>query len=850
MLSLFADSVLKATLLLLGAGLLTLVLRRSSAAARHLVWALGLTGLLVLPLATALVPDWPLAAWPRFSPRAALQLTEPPAEDAAPIAAQARRSDLAALPERPAAAAAPAPAPSRPTAGVADVSLRYQAPFDWTLLVAPVWLGGVLLVGIAIVIGLARVAWIARYAQPVRDAAWLRLTAALARAVGVERPVRLLMSTGPAMPMTWGARRPVILLPADADSWAPERRRDVLLHELAHIKRGDFVTQLVARAACAVYWFHPLAWMAADRLRLERERACDDQVLRAGARPSDYAAHLLEIARSLRAVYATSLASVAMARPSQLAGRLLDVLDASRVREPLPRRIAVPAWGAALAVLVPLAAVAPRTERVDGPIALTVAVDTPPPASGSGGSGSGTGIGRGKSSSTATVTISDTPGEDAANDSLTGCSPTGRGKNRSSTHSVDDGVMINTVVGRCDVHLIAEGRFTFNEDFTDIGTVSSGGQVDVEVNYGDRVRRLTVRPGERIYKVDGRAVPFDAEAKAWLAETLTFLLRRTGWAAEERAKWILEKRGVTALMDEIAQLNSDYARRMYYQAALASGRMDIAAYERLVTQAGKEISSDYELAELLIAVTEAQPLTAAMQEAFVAASTTIASDYERRRVLEAALTRRGLTAGVAVAMLKAAADINSDYELAELLVDINHARPIDDTVRAAFFAAANSIGSDYEHHRVLSAVAQRPGSSRAMVLGLLESAQSIASDYELAELLIDVAGDVPMDDAIRTAFFAAAGTIESDYERGRVLKNVVGRGDVTKPVALAVLETAKGMDSDYELAELLVTVARVVRIDDALRPAYLEAARSISSGYERDRVRAALGRSSGRAQLE
>jgi hypothetical protein len=148
------------------------------------------------------------------------------------------------------------------------------------------------------------------------------------------------------------------VIPSIADTWSIDRRRAVLLHELAHVSRYDCLTQTLAVAVCAVWWFHPMVWWIARRLCIERELACDDRVIAAGTEPRDYASHLLEIAYSFGGHRAPALA-VTMARPRQLESRMLAALDTARNRRIPPARVRVAAAAAALLVLAIVAGAKP-----------------------------------------------------------------------------------------------------------------------------------------------------------------------------------------------------------------------------------------------------------------------------------------------------------------------------------------------------------------------------------------------------------------------------------------------------------------------------------------------------------
>jgi HEAT repeat protein len=175
----------------------------------------------------------------------------------------------------------------------------------------------------------------------------------------LNRSAVLLLSKQVTMPLTCGLLRAAILLPAEATGWSAERRRIVLLHELAHVKRRDCLIQALAHIACALHWFNPLIWVSLHRMRIEREMACDDHVLHTGTKATDYAGHLLDIARRFRSARGSSFAAVAIARRSQLEGRLLAILDPRLSRRELTRTASSLIAFVAIVAVVALSALQP-----------------------------------------------------------------------------------------------------------------------------------------------------------------------------------------------------------------------------------------------------------------------------------------------------------------------------------------------------------------------------------------------------------------------------------------------------------------------------------------------------------
>lgn len=375
------DLAVKSLVVLVVARLLTTALRRTSAAVRHWVWSVAIISLLALPIFSLALPSWQLGILP--SP---VQVTAA----VSPMNAASESSALSGVNESAKQAATNSPA-SRPrlvrfeidsdasalntptnitptehsaeqTAGVA------VAPtVNWAGAALVFWLFGALLVVARLLAGTFKIRQLANQADQVTESSWISLVRGLGMRLRLRNSVQLLKSERVSLPMTWGAWRSVVMLPAEADEWPHECRSIVLLHELAHVKRRDCLTQNLAQLACALYWFNPLVWMAAKQLRIEREMACDDQVLEIGTKASDYAEHLVEIARSFRSDNELSPVAVGMAC-SQLESRVRSILDPGVQRCGLNRLSAGLIGVGAMCLISCLAVVQPWGKAAASPI--------------------------------------------------------------------------------------------------------------------------------------------------------------------------------------------------------------------------------------------------------------------------------------------------------------------------------------------------------------------------------------------------------------------------------------------------------------------------------------------------
>jgi TonB family protein len=334
--SLLLEAVVKSSLILLLALAAMPLLRSRSAALRHAVLSAALMCAAIVPLVGRLVPAWHV-----------------PIGIHSVASRSAPGTDITVLQS----VAVPAGPDGEARPGAAERSSGSR-PVSLGLLLRSIWIAGALSGIAALLVGCARLRRMSSNSTRVENGPWVDHADVIRLEYGFTRPVVLLQAHRSSLLVTWGIRQPRIILPLAAREWPADRVSIVLAHELAHIRRGDWVALLTAELLRAIYWFNPLFWTVSALLRQESEKACDDAVLNRGVAGSDYATHLVGIARDLRHE-GHWLPAPAITRTSSLERRVHAMLNAGLNRRPVSRAAGIATLAALLAVTVTIAAFAP-----------------------------------------------------------------------------------------------------------------------------------------------------------------------------------------------------------------------------------------------------------------------------------------------------------------------------------------------------------------------------------------------------------------------------------------------------------------------------------------------------------
>ena len=570
--------VAKATVVLSVALVIAWFARRGSAKTLHLLWTTTFAVLLVLPVLSLLAPSWDLPILPARTTAIERHLPDKPA------------SEPSATADRPTSRRQPnlvAPVPTRylPFAQRGDGSIPLS-PGAGVFLIWALGCGiGLASLGVATL----RFRRLARGATPIRDPDWIRSTDMLRHRAGVRDEARILSSAQVSTPMTGGPLRPVILLPASAKSWTSGRREMVVSHELVHVRRRDALWRLVAGAVGALYWFHPLTWLASRLAASARERSCDEEVLALGVRPSAYARHLFSLASEIAP--GPPVLSLPVVQHPHLESRIMSILKLHR-----PRFSRIRTYAALAAVCVAgMVAACARPVRMDpaaspAPQAETARLDErpaenpAPPRNPAPASPSPPGRVPAEPPVTAPIAAAPAVPEALAFQEIE-CEPgrfTGIRREGEST-------TVQVSVDGMSLCMRTSGDVVMTADGTAVASMDPGSWL-VLASRAERLHRMAITSGpsglEYEWTIDGRSQPFDNEARDWRNLMLTVLARsREAWdvrSKEGGLRWEIgsHQRHVASLRREIGS----------HERHVGSLRREIGGHERHVASLHRQMA--------------------------------------------------------------------------------------------------------------------------------------------------------------------------------------------------------------------------------------------------------------------
>jgi beta-lactamase regulating signal transducer with metallopeptidase domain len=811
-------------------------LRRSGADVRYVVATISMSLLLTLPV-VGVIQELNGAGRPA-QPQAASTLVNPAGSRGNGVFASGGSSL-----DRDRTSAAPAGAGrvfSATNPGIPAVESGRLA--SWLLVV---WMAGVLVLTARLVGGWVWVQRLRIHGKPADDSV-CEVVERLARTLHVTRVVRLVESAAVEVPTVMGWLKPVVLLPASAlAGLSPAQLEAVLAHELAHVRRHDYLVNLLQVIVETLLFYHPAVWWISHQIRIERENCCDDLAVNLCGD---------------RVLYAQALADLEQLRGS--ADRLVLAANGGSLGHRVRRLLgapshagATPGWLAvavSIAVIMSIAGIGARTRA-----------DETPKSEKQKASGDRHHVSNGSVPAIGAPEDIHRVLHDATRELSRALRDTHRALNATIRELFPQVPPLPPLPPMPPEPPLPPAQLLPQEpaEAFEPPTPMEPPQAPLPPEpptLVDLPEAPAVPPPPAPAAL--AAPPTPASAAVRSQKNGNFMWSNDGEKLEVNYRGDIEftddDSDVKSLAPDgwlrIKESGRNGAHAIEFRSD-ASGKIErrfwVGTSERPFEPEGRKW-----LEQILPRFIRQTGIGAEARvrriyrtkgaQGVLGEIGLIEGSWAKRIYFAELLKTPGLDARtVQQALEQAGREVDSDFELASLLISTSHLLG-DDSTRKAYIEAARSIDSDFEMRRVYSSALKSGPLAPAVLAALLESSIAIGSDFEQASLLIDVAKVQPLTDPVRAPFFKAVGTIESDFEQRRVLSSVLTRGDVAPAVLASVLDSVAAVGSDFELATLLLEFVKGRSVEGALREPFFRAVDSIGSDFERGRVLQAVAKRS------
>ncbi|MBN2596284.1 MAG: hypothetical protein JXR82_05820 [Marinifilaceae bacterium] len=430
-----------------------------------------------------------------------------------------------------------------------------------------------------------------------------------------------------------------------------------------------------------------------------------------------------------------------------------------------------------------------------------------------------------------------------------------------------------------NLKISTNGDIEFNDNYTDIKSISDGGYLKISmVSFGMK-RKLYVssEDGRVVYRYfeGNKEVNFEPKGREWMKKVLPDVVRNSGLDLEKRVNKIYQKKGITGFLSELEQTDSDYYSSRMVEYLLKNNKLSKSELQSLLREfpyrinsdyelsqiykkynpvfledadvsaeffhSLAELSSNYELSQVLSSVYKLNELTNENFTLFINAFDEISSDYEKSNLMKLALHDDKLTNEQLTVLLKEVEDLSSDYEKSQIIKSLLNADGLSEKNLNEIIELTRSLSSDYEMTQIIGSMIKRGLLNKSNLDEFNELIQEISSDYSYTQILNELVGYEALGTDRFDLLIKASDNISSSYELSKFYNYLLNQEDLTVEQQLKLISKAENISSNYELANFLIKASQKMDLEnEKIRAALINATQEISSEYEYGKVMKAI----------